>query len=69
MSQGLAHRDIYVRVTHANGKSHVRCHRVWDADLFLTSLKAQGSSVREKEDRFTVSPATLEDYQRERNAA
>ncbi len=69
MSKQLIHRDLYVRITAHDGKSHVRCHRVWDADLFLASLKNQGSSAKEPEDRFTVSPATAEDYLNERKAA
>lgn len=61
-------RDLYYRVTHANGKSHVEHTRVWDADRFLESQRAAGANAKKEEDRFTISPATEADYKAQRKA-
>lgn len=37
----LTGKDLYVKVTDKNGKSSIRCHRVWDAKRFFASLTEQ----------------------------
>lgn len=63
---GMEGRDVYVRITNADGKSHIREHRVWDAEKFVSTLSKQGSSAKKEADRFTVTMVTREDYQKER---
>jgi hypothetical protein len=33
--------DLYLRHTDTNGASFVQCHRVWDADRFLSVRQAE----------------------------
>lgn len=41
--------DLYLRHTDKSGKSHIECHRVWDALRFLNSqeksAKVEGGSI------------------------
>lgn len=49
MSQAsISGRDIYVRHTDTNGKSHVEQHRVWDRDRFIASRQADASQANAK---------------------
>lgn len=45
----LLGRDIYMKHTGADGKSHVATHRVWDADLFVAARTAEAKAQRAKD--------------------
>jgi hypothetical protein len=56
-------RDVYLRHTDKQGHAYVQQHRVWDADLFITSqveaaLKEGGKSL--------VAQITKDQYLKER---
>lgn len=60
-------RDLYLRHTGTDGKSFVQCHRVWDADLFLTTKAHEAdeanAKVRDGKPRFaTVEVITRDEY-------
>ena len=71
MELALIGRDIYVRHTSVEGKSHVMQHRVWDADRFLTQQQAAVDKVNadQKPDAprlAAVQQITQEQYLKER---
>ena len=44
MHDTLNTRDIYLRHTSVDGKSHVAVHRVWDAERFIASQQQAASA-------------------------
>lgn len=38
-------RDIYLRHTDTNGRRFVQCHRVWDAERFITARQADAAKA------------------------
>lgn len=56
-------RDIYVRHSDKEGKSHVVCHRVWSSELFLASVSASA-----RKEGGTVEQITEEAYKQERKS-
>lgn len=56
--------DIYYGITNAKGETRIAHARVWDGQLFLEAQRAAGTKAEKKEDRFTISTATEEDYRR-----
>jgi hypothetical protein len=62
----MAGRDLYVRITRKNGKSHVQHHRVWDGMRLLESLQAQHREPKDPDQRCTVAFATEAEYKAER---
>jgi len=53
---------LYYRITQAGGKSRVACARVWDSDRFLEAQRVAGARADKPEDRFTVAPASKEEF-------
>lgn len=41
----MSGRDVFVRYTGADGKSHVMSHRVWDAEIFMASRMSEASGL------------------------
>lgn len=72
MSIELVTRDIFLRHTGPDGATFVACHRVWDADRFIASQKAEAAreagKAREKEQpaRHAVEQITETQYKDER---
>jgi hypothetical protein len=64
----ISPRDIYIKVKHPNGSSHVSAHRVWDGSRFIAAMHNEGQKAEKPEDRFSVSEATKSDYQLQRGA-
>jgi hypothetical protein len=62
-------QDLYVRITKANGKSHVQHFRVWDGMRFMESLQRQHREAKDPNDRCVVTFASVEDYRAARKAA
>lgn len=58
--------DLYYGVTNAKGETHIECARVWDGLRFLEAQRAAGAKAEKKEDRYTISSATREDYLRDK---
>ena len=44
----LTCRDLHLRHTDTSGNAIVRCHRVWDADLFLAARQREASELNTK---------------------
>lgn len=65
----LTGRDLFVRVTSPNGKSHIQQHRVWDGMRFIESLQEQYRKAKDPADRCTVALATEQEYKAARAAA
>lgn len=42
-------RDVFMRHTDPNGKTHVDLHRAWDVDAFLASQKQAADNVNNAE--------------------
>lgn len=66
-------RDLYLRHTSADGKSHVMQHRVWDADLFIASQEQAVGKVNadQKGDaprKAAVQQITKDQYLKERQS-
>jgi hypothetical protein len=40
-------REVYIRHTATDGSSHVREHRVWDAELFVTSQQEAAQKLND----------------------
>ena len=65
-------RDIFVRHTAGDGKTLVRLHRVWNADLHLASLRdaAAAEAKRARDDgqpaQHAIEQITEEQYKKER---
>lgn len=55
-------RDLYFRVTGAEGKTHVEHARVWDADRFMAAQRERGIKQDKPEDRYIVTIATEAEY-------
>ena len=41
-------RDLHLRITDTNGNAVVRCHRVWDGDLFLFAQQGDAHKANAK---------------------
>lgn len=48
MDNRISTRDIWLRHTATNGKSHVQEHRVWDGDKFVKSQQADAADMNAK---------------------
>jgi hypothetical protein len=57
-------RDIYMRHTSKEGDTYVQEHRVWDADLFVTS---QVDAARKVGGKAAAEQITKEQYLKERS--
>ena len=66
MSAGAIGYDLYYGITNAKGETRVEYARVWDGRLFIDAQRAAGAKAEKKEDRFTITSATREDYLRDR---
>lgn len=71
MALELMGRDLWLRHTGTDGKSHVMQHRVWDAARFLASQQAAVAKVNadQKSDAkhtARVEQITEEQYRKER---
>lgn len=61
-TETIVGHDIYYRINPTIGKSRVAYARVWDGDIFLEAQRHAGAKSKKKEDRFTISPATKDEY-------
>lgn len=67
MSAGAIGYDLYYGITNAKGKTRVAYARVWDGQRFIEAQRAAGAKAEKKEDRFTITSATREDYLRDKD--
>lgn len=73
MTIAMIGRDIYVRHTAGDGKSHVQCHRVWDAARLIASLQSAAAkeAARARADgkpaKHAAEQITEEQYIKERS--
>jgi hypothetical protein len=73
MALELMGRDLWLRHTDTNGKSHVVQHRVWDGDRFVEAQKKAAEKVNEqqKDDepkKARVDQITEDQYLKERQS-
>lgn len=54
-------RDLYLKHTDKEGRSHVQQHRVWDASLFV---QTQDRAARELGGKAAIELSTEEDYKK-----
>lgn len=71
MALELMGRDLWLRHTGTDGKSHVMQHRVWDADRFVASQQAAVAKVNadqkgDAKHTARVEQITEEQYRAER---
>jgi hypothetical protein len=64
-------RDLYMRHTSDDGKSHVVEHRVWDADRFVISQQCAAEKVNAQQEpgaprKAAVQQITKDQYLKER---
>lgn len=71
----LAGRDVFMRYTGADGKSHVMQHRCHDADLFVATRQREYAKLAEEavtkgesRGKSKAERITEEQYRNERNA-
>jgi hypothetical protein len=64
-------RDLYVRITDAQGRTRVECRRVWDADRFFQARFEEAVRLRDSkpDDVQIYAPATREEYLESRRPA
>jgi len=61
MATGSLGYDLYFGITNSKGETRIEHARVWDGQKIMAAQRAAGAA-KEKEDQFTVSTATREDY-------
>jgi hypothetical protein len=71
MNDRMSTRDIHIRHTATDGKSHVLDHRVWDSAKFVASLQREASNLNADSKDPTKRQAKVElitedQYQAER---
>lgn len=62
----LTGQDLYWGTTGPNGKTTIHHSRVWDANKFLETRRAEGAVMEDAEDRFIVSVHTKQEYNQEK---
>jgi len=62
MSAGSIGYDLYYGITNAKGETRVAYARVWDGQRFMEAQRAAGAKAEKKEDRFTITSASRDDY-------
>lgn len=67
MSAGSIGYDLYYGITNARGETRIAYARVWDGQRFMEAQRAAGAKA-DKEDRFTITSATRDDYLQDRGA-
>ncbi len=71
MNDRMTCRDIWLRHTSTDGKSHVQCHRVWDAERFVASQQQAAQNLNDKVEgdgprKASVQQITEEQFNKER---
>lgn len=62
MSAGPIGYDLYYGITNAKGETRITYARVWDGQRFMEAQRAAGAKAEKKEDRFTITSASRDDY-------
>lgn len=68
MSEHLASRDVFIRLTDPTGKRAdvINQHRAWDPEAFVASQVKQYDSDAKPDERLLVTVATEADYRKYR---
>lgn len=69
MNDRMSTRDIHIRHTAGNGKSHVQEHRVWDGAKFFDTLQREAVNLNADQKDPTQRQAKVEQITEEQYRA